>query len=113
MPLRGGQHLPAHRAPNTAASSHSAFDTTWCSDWCAACTRAGPTRAAIGSTLLRPPGSSSPVQQARAGPTRLAWPSTAVIPSRYAANRASPARTNPASGSIIPHIQDNSMTQLD
>src|SRR3954465_5384654 len=35
-----------------------------------ACTRAGRTRAAIGSTILRSPGSSSPAQYDRNGTTR-------------------------------------------
>jgi hypothetical protein len=49
-------------ALSIAASSHAALATTWCIDWCLACTRFGAIRAAIGSTLLRSPGSSSPVQ---------------------------------------------------
>jgi hypothetical protein len=52
----------ARTASSTASSDQSAFATKWCSDWWAACTRPGSTFAAIGSTLLRSPGSNRPVQ---------------------------------------------------
>ena len=68
-------------AVSTASSDQSALATKWCSDWCAACTRAGWIRAAIGSTLLRSPGSSSPAQYERNGAARSAWPSAEVIAS--------------------------------
>ena len=48
--------------PSTAPSDHGATQTKYSNDWCCAAVRAGAVRAAIGSTLLRSPGSISPVQ---------------------------------------------------
>jgi hypothetical protein len=47
---------------STASSDHGAMATKCSNDWCFAAVRAGAVSAAIGSTLLRSPGSSSPVQ---------------------------------------------------
>jgi hypothetical protein len=47
----------------------------------------GPTRAAIGSTLLRSPGKSNPVQYARHGSTRSTCPSSSLIESMKLSNR--------------------------
>jgi hypothetical protein len=44
--------------PSIGASLYSVLAARWC----AACTRSGARRAAIGATLLRSPGSGSPVQ---------------------------------------------------
>lgn len=49
-----------------------------------AATRPGSIRAAIGSTLARAPGSSSPVQKARAEAARLTSSTTAAISRRRA-----------------------------
>jgi hypothetical protein len=46
----------------TRSSDHAALATKCSSDWCLAETRAGAVTAAIGSTLLRSPGSSKPRQ---------------------------------------------------
>jgi hypothetical protein len=46
----------------TRSSDHGALATKCSSDWCLAETRAGAVTAAIGSTLLRSPGSSKPRQ---------------------------------------------------
>ena len=46
----------------TRSSDHGALPTKCSSDWCWAATRAGAVTAAIGSTLLRSPGISSPRQ---------------------------------------------------
>ena len=47
---------------STASSDQGALATKCSSDWCFGAVRAGAVSAAIGSTLLRSPGSSSPVQ---------------------------------------------------
>jgi hypothetical protein len=47
---------------STRSSDHGALPTKCSSDWCCAATRAGAVSAAIGSTLLRSPGISSPRQ---------------------------------------------------
>jgi len=49
-------------AASTAASLHAPSDTKFNSLLCVVRVVEGASRAAIGSTLLRPPGSSSPVQ---------------------------------------------------
>jgi hypothetical protein len=46
----------------TGSFDHGALATKCSSDWCLAETRAGAVTAAIGSTLLRSPGSSKPRQ---------------------------------------------------
>jgi hypothetical protein len=59
----GIEFLPARRTLVITASSDQGAMATKCSnDWCFAAVWAGAVRAAIGSTLLRSPGSSSPVQ---------------------------------------------------
>src|SRR4051794_29081935 len=55
-------------AVSTAASSQDALATKWCRDWCAAPTRNGSTRAAIGSTLK---ALTRQQQPGRVGPQRL------------------------------------------
>jgi hypothetical protein len=47
---------------NTFSSDHSPSPTKCSKHWCCAETRPGAVRAAIGSTLLRSPGTTSPVQ---------------------------------------------------
>ena len=47
---------------NTFSSDHAAIPTKCNSFWCCADVRVGAVRAAIGSTLLRSPGSISPTQ---------------------------------------------------
>jgi hypothetical protein len=47
---------------STASSDHSPLPTKCSSDWCWAAVRSGAVMAAIGSTLLRSAGISSPVQ---------------------------------------------------
>jgi len=42
--------------------TQGASATTWCNDWCIRRTFSGASRAAMGSTLLRSPGNSRPVQ---------------------------------------------------
>ncbi len=61
----------ARTAASTAASDQSDLATKWCSDWYAARTRPGRTRVAIGSTLLRSPGSSNPAQYDRKGAAKI------------------------------------------
>src|SRR5208283_2946405 len=46
----------------TASSDQGALATKCSNDWCLGAVREGAVRAAIDSTLLRSPGSSSPVQ---------------------------------------------------
>ncbi len=46
---------------STGSSLQGASATKWCIDWCLLRTLRGSRRAAIGSTLLRSPGSISPV----------------------------------------------------
>jgi hypothetical protein len=46
----------------TASSDHGPTPTKCSNAWCCAAVRAGAVFAAIGSTLLRSPGSISPVQ---------------------------------------------------
>jgi hypothetical protein len=48
--------------PRTRSFDHGALATKCSNDWCWAETRAGAVTAAIGSTLLRSPGSSKPRQ---------------------------------------------------
>ena len=47
---------------STSSSDQAALATKCSNDWCCAAVRAGAVRAAIGSTLLRSPGSIKPVQ---------------------------------------------------
>jgi hypothetical protein len=56
----GGKKL--RTAQSSAGSSYGAVATKWCIGWCLALTSSGASRAAIGSTLLRSPGGSSPAR---------------------------------------------------
>ena len=47
---------------STASSDQGAWATKCSSDWCFAAVREGAVSAAMGSTLLRSPGNSRPVQ---------------------------------------------------
>src|SRR3954453_8882169 len=98
-------------AASSAASSQGALATTWCIDWGLACTRSGAIRAAIGSTLLRSPGSSSPLEQARAGSARRASPRPSTISSRYAPNRSSLSCSSLASCFVTHQILRQEVTQ--
>src|SRR3954465_11790652 len=86
----------ARTAASRAASSQAALATKWCKDWCAAPTRAGSTRAAIGSTLLRSPGSRRPGGGAPRGARRAARRAGRRAPARPPAARRS-RRTSPPS----------------
>jgi hypothetical protein len=77
-------------ARSRTVSSHGDWPTKCKSDWCSAAVRSGRKRAAIGSTLLRSPGNSKPVQYERNGPTRSACPSARDNLTTYLEKRSSP-----------------------
>src|SRR5215472_9180838 len=54
--------------------------TKWCKDWCIRCTLLGANLAAIGSTLLRSPGSKRPLQYDFNGSIRSACPAACARP---------------------------------
>jgi len=58
--IAGNTHL-AHLGQHLSSDQH-ALPTKWQQRLCCAAVRAGAIRAAIGSTLLRSPGSTKPVQ---------------------------------------------------
>src|SRR5262245_45975113 len=70
-----------------ASSSQGASATKWCKDWCMRCTLLGANLAAIGSTLLRSPGSKRPLQYDFNGSIRSACPAACARPWKYAAKR--------------------------
>src|ERR1700681_375715 len=66
-----GCRSPRKRGPySTPIHNQDATPTKCSNDWCCAAVRAGAVFAAIGSTLLRSPGSIRPVQKSPNGPTR-------------------------------------------
>src|SRR5205823_11793202 len=74
---------------SSVSSLHGALATKWCNDCRTDWTFSRSKRAAIGSILLRSPGSSNPLQYISKGACRSSCPVAFARPSIYAAKRFS------------------------